>query len=178
MTKELILLGLYLAILVFLLLARKIQLVLPAIVAFGVAFIWTFVVGDVYGYNTQTVTFFGVNAYALLGWSVGLLVGYILYLGFQRAIRVQKGWQKFTLFNLIYIPLLLVVETTAYHVFNVVNVATSQYAGLPLCDCLHAPLWMQTSYILMGSVYFLVIQSLLRLRTQGLPSFQTGTTGR
>lgn len=163
MSKEIILLSFYIAILAYVLIARKSQMFLPAIVAFAIGLVWTAMVGDIYGYNTHTVTFLGINIYALIAWSVGLLIVYGLYLIARKVVRVSKGWPELALFNALYIPLLIAVETVAYHGFNVVNVATSSYRGLPLCDCMHAPAWMQASYLLMGTVFFLAVWLCLKV---------------
>jgi hypothetical protein len=32
--------------------------------------------------------------------------------------------------------------------------ATFGYPGLPLCDCIHAPRWVQVTYLSMGPIYF------------------------
>lgn len=162
MSKELLLLTLYIAVIAFLLLTRKTRYFIPAAIALFFGVIWTLTVGDVYSYNVATVTVLGVNTFALIGWSLGLLVGYILYTRAIRHVKQAKMWQRLLMFNIIYIPLLLLLETIAYHLLNVVNVGTSTYAGLPVCDCIHAPAWMQASYLFMGTAYFLVVQLVLR----------------
>jgi hypothetical protein len=45
-------------------------------------------------------------------------------------------------------------------VFNIQNVATASYPGLPICDCIHAAPWMQFAYFAMGPIYYLLIHSL------------------
>lgn len=165
MTKELILLGIYILLLVYLLVMRRTQLLKVAALALAFGLIWTLLVRDEYSYNVATITIMDVNLYALLGWSLGLLIGYILYMGAQRTLQLKKWWHKLLLFNGIYLPLLIVVETISYHTLNVVNVATASYIGLPLCDCLHAPIWMQTAYLSMGSIFIILILALDTWRT-------------
>lgn len=165
MSKEIILLSVYLGLLGTLFALRRVTLLKAAALAFIVALVWTSALRDIYSYNVDTIHLFGVNLYALLGWSLGLLVAYVIYRGAQRVVRAQRLWQKLLVFNVLYIPLLIAVETIAYHVFNVVNSGTATYAGLPLCDCLHAPSWMKFGYLAMGSVYLLLIFSLERLKT-------------
>lgn len=157
MPKEIILLSIYLGLLGYLLVARRIKLLKVAVLAFVIALLWTAALRDIYSYNVNTIHLFGVNLYALLGWSLGLLVAYILYRAALRLVPVRRTWQKLTVFNVLYVPLLIAVEAIAYHVFNVVNSGTAMYAGLPLCDCLHAPSWMKLGYLIMGSVYLLII---------------------
>lgn len=157
MSKELLLLSLYVAIITYLVVTRKRQYLLPAIAALCLGSVWSYALGDTYNYNTATLSLFGANLYALVAWSVGLLAGYMLYVRALHGVKWRENWQKLLLFNLIYIPLLIALETVAYHVFDVVNVGTSMYAGLPVCDCIHAPAWMQLSYILMGTVYITLV---------------------
>ena len=63
---------------------------------------------------------------------------------------------KFAKFSFIYFFLLVTAEYLAYHHLNIQNISTSQYQGLPFCDCLHAPRWMQFSYFAMGPVFFIL----------------------
>ncbi len=157
MSKEIFIVSLYIAIIAYVAVTRKKHYRLPAAVALGLATTWTLALGDLYYYNTASLTLASVNLYALSAWAAGLLIGYMLYSRARRIIKWRKSWQKLILFNLIYIPLLLAVETIAYHTFNVVNVGTSMYAGLPICDCIHAPAWMQLSYLIMGTVYLISV---------------------
>ena len=41
-----------------------------------------------------------------------------------------------------------------YYLFNIHNIATSQFPGLPICNCIHAPTWMKIVYFSMGPVYY------------------------
>lgn len=157
MTKELILLGIYLLLLAYLFAMRRKHLLRVALVASIIGMVWTLLVRDEYSYNVATITILDVNLYAFIGWSLGLLVGYLLYSGARRFVHASSWWHKLILFNVIYIPLLIVVESISYHALNVVNVATANYRGLPLCDCLHAPVWMQLAYLGMGSVFLLLV---------------------
>lgn len=168
MSKEIVIIAVYLAILAYFLMSRKTHMLLPAAVAFGIGLIWTAVAGDIYDYSTYTTTILGVNLYALIAWSSGLLIVYYVFsLISKTRLRVAKGWRESALFNVLYIPLLIAVETIAYHGFNVVNVGTSSYPGLPLCDCLHAPVWMQIVYLMMGTIYFLVLRLCLKVKDSG-----------
>lgn len=164
MTKEILLLSLYLILLAYLVASRRMQLVRYAALAFGLGLVWTTLVSDEYGYNTATVNIMNINLYALLGWSLGLLLGYMLYSFAQRFVQCTTWWQKLLLFNVIYLPLLIVAEAIAYHNLNIINVATADYPGLPLCDCLHAPLWMQIAYFAMGSIYFMLTRLIRKPR--------------
>jgi hypothetical protein len=41
--------------------------------------------------------------------------------------------------------------------FNIRNLATAGYPGLPLLNCIHAPYRMKIVYFSMGPVYFLLL---------------------
>ena len=106
-----------------------------------------------YNYSTVTATLLGINLYALVAWAAGLLFGYIFFQSVLSRLRALSVWQEVLLFNLFYLPILLALETAAYHVFGVVNQATAAFPGLPVCDCIHAPGWMQVVYLLMGTIF-------------------------
>lgn len=156
MSKEVIIITLYLSLVACLIALRHRKFLATALVAFLLSLVWTGALGDTYNYTVNTMNIAGLNLYALFAWSLGLLVGYMLYTALHRRFPLKKLWQKLALFNVIYIPLLIAAETIAYHVFGVINASTAMYGGLPLCDCLHAPLWIQFAYLAMGSVFLLL----------------------
>lgn len=153
----------YVALVGFILLGRRSKLYIPALSAALIALVWTAAAGDIYMYNTENLVPFGVNLFPLFAWSAGLLSGYFLYLAALKLVKVKKSWQKLVLFNILYVPILITLETVAYHAFGVVNEATSSYAGLAFCDCMHAPGWMQVVYFLMGTFYMLTIWAVRKL---------------
>ena len=157
MSKELILLIAYLALLGSFIYLRKTHLLKVAAIAFVISSVWVYVARDIYLYNVDTLTIGEVNMYALVAWSLGLLVSYLLYLVTSRYFKPKLWWQKLIVFNGTYVPILLLLETVAYHVFNVVNVGTATYSGISFCDCLHAPTWMKWWYILAGSVFMIAV---------------------
>ena len=64
--------------------------------------------------------------------------------------------RRIALFSIIYSFFLVFIETVGYHVFNIHNNMNGAYLGLPVCDCIHAPVWMQISYFLYGPVFFVL----------------------
>lgn len=115
---------------------------------------WVIIARNEYGYNTKMLNIFGLNTFPLFGWATGLFGLYLIYSYYEEKLKLDKNWQKFLLFIGMYWPLLIIAETLGYHVFNIHNVATGVYSGLPICDCLHAPTWMKISYFSLGPIYF------------------------
>lgn len=119
------------------------------------AVVWVIIANDFYGYNQTMIKIFGLNAFPLFAWSSGLLFSYTLYAFISHKYSIRTFQTKFLIFVLIYIPGLIVVETIGYHVLGIQNLATAHYVALPICHCIHAPLWMQMSYFLIGPLYFI-----------------------
>lgn len=155
--KDIVLLALYLLLWLLVLVTRRRQLIKPMLLAAALAAVWTLLAQQQYGYNTTMTTGFGFNLFPLVGWALGLSVTFLLFSVSARSVQPKTWWQKLVLTNLFYLPLLILVETIAYHSLNVVNLATAQFQGLPICDCIHAPLWMQAAYLSMGTVYMSLV---------------------
>ncbi len=134
---------------------RKDYLIVYAL-AIVQAAIWIFFGNNQYGYNQDVIVIMGINIYPFLMWSVGLLLMYIYAEYLFYVFDVKKFWKQFLVYTLFFWFALVIFETLAYHVFFIRNIATSAYAGLPVCDCIHAPLWMQIVYLSMGPVNFLI----------------------
>jgi hypothetical protein len=115
-----------------------------------------------YGYNDAMLYIFGLPAFPLLAWAGGLFASFLIHRTFSHWLDPSVWYERWALFLAIYWGLLLFLETGGYHVANIHNVSTSMYPGLPVCDCMHAPRWMQASYFLMGPAYFGVVNVLLK----------------
>ena len=151
----------FLAIPYLLLTERKILLyhfLVSSLIAIG----WMLIAKKEYGYNYDFITVAGINFYPLFAWAVGMFAIYIIYSHYEHILKEQGFLRKMLLFVAFYWPWLIVVETVGYHMFNIHNLTTASYAGLPLCDCIHAPIWMQISYFLLGPIFFAICY-LLRL---------------
>ncbi len=134
------------------------------------ALVWAVVGRHEYGYNQTFVAIGGVNLFPLFVGATGLFATYLLF-SHQELRHRAKGFQhQLFVFLAIYWPLLIFVETIAYHVFNIRNVAAAEYPGLPICDCMHAPPYMQAVYFLMGPLYFAICWKLRLERQTGLKS--------
>ncbi len=150
----------YLAIILYLVVTRRANLFLHFAVASSMAAIWAFLGRGEYGYNQAFLVINGVNLFALFGWAAGLFAAYLLFSHEEHIFRLKGFGRQIGLFAAIYWPLLVAAETVAYHVFDIRNVAASAYPGLPLCDCIHAPPWMQAVYFAMGPIFFAICWSL------------------
>lgn len=155
--KDIVLLVIYLALWAYIIGMRRWYLVKPVVVATVFAIAWTYFAQQEYGYNSPMITGFGFNLFPLAGWSLGLSVTYIIFTQLQKLLRLTKWTHKLLLVNMFYVPLLLIAETVAYHSIGIKNLATASFSGLPVCDCLHAPPWMQAAYLAMGMAYMSVV---------------------
>ena len=118
--------------------------------------VWMMIGGGIYGYQDSYFSIGPISIYPLAAWAVGFFLTY----AFSTHIRLRRPtWLKrFGSYAVCYWFILILYETVAYHVFEIRNPATLGYPGLPLCDCIHAPPWVQVSYLSMGPVYFLLCE--------------------
>jgi hypothetical protein len=124
---------------------------------------WAIIGRKEYLYNHDFGTIYGVSLFPLTLFPIGLIAAYVLYYFiFERLLKIKKFWQEFLCFSTMYIVFLLIAETVAYYFFDIHNLGTEQYPGLPICNCLHAPHWMQAVYLLIGPIYFLIVKLLNR----------------
>ena len=136
----------YVLFLVYLIFKSKKNELYQLLLSFGIAFVWVSIARNYYHYNHHMLEIFGITLFPLFAWALGLFIVYLIYSYFKK--------KSFILFVGIYWSLLIFVETFAYHVLNIHDLATAGYKGLPLCNCIHAPVWMQISYFLLGLIYF------------------------
>ena len=123
-----------------------------------VALIWMVIAKSQYGYNQEMLIVLGFNLFPLFSWAIGLFGVYIIYSHWEHIIKKTSLLKKILLFIAFYWPILIFAETIAYHVFNIHNLSTAIYAGLPICNCLHAPIWMQISYFALGPIYLIICE--------------------
>lgn len=153
---DLLLLVSFFLIFIYLFLTARKNATYHLLVSSIIAFLWVIIARDYYGYNKDMIVLFGINLFPLFAWASGLFMIYIIYSHWEHILKYGGFFKKILLFSAFYIPLLLIGETIAYHLFGIHNIATGMYVGLPLCNCIHAPIWMQISYILMGPIYFII----------------------
>jgi hypothetical protein len=120
------------------------------IIATFVATVWVHYAKDYYGYKFVYHQIFGMNVLPWMAWTLALfgLSEVYNYLGL-----VKKRY-RFLLFIPIFWFLLILFETVAYHILEIRNTMTGSFAGLPYCNCIHAPTWMKYVYFSMGPVYY------------------------
>lgn len=123
-----------------------------------IAIIWTLIANNQYGYNQKMLIIFGLNAFPLFSWALGLFTAYLIYSHLELNLKYPSWIKKMILFVAFYWPILILIETIVYHIFNIKNLSTSMYTGLPICDCIHAPVWMQIGYLALGPIYFLICE--------------------
>ena len=128
--------------------------------AFVISLTWSYFARDMYSYNMDFPVIFGINSYPLICWTLALTAGCLLVNYLLKQLHITR----FTLRLLgtigFYFVAVVIAETVGYHVFGVKDTSTAQYPGLPLCDCLHAPGWMQFAYFALGPLHWVVTQIL------------------
>jgi len=155
-----LLIGVYFMLYPYLFLTARKVVFYHLYVASVIALIWLLITNNQYGYNREMLLFFGLNTFPLFAWATGLFAVYLIYSHWEHNIERAGFVKKIALFIAIYWPLLIAVETIAYHLLAIKNLTTAQYAGLPICNCLHAPVWMQVSYLFLGPIYFVICELL------------------
>ena len=150
----------YLSLYVYLILTKRKKDIVYLLMSSLLAIVWTVLARNNYGYNREMIHIFGLSAFPLFAWATGLAALYLVYHDIEQIFMKNNGWLKrFVLFTILYFLFIIVLETIAYHVFDIRNVATEIYPGLPICDCIHAPKWMQLSYFLIGPIYFIICRN-------------------
>lgn len=148
----------------------KRHLLLPFLVALVMALVWTWYAGDMYRYKESILHLGQLNLYPVLFWLFGLFINMTVYDDLMKYLHRHPIWIRLILFSLMFWAGLLFVEIMAYHVYGVHNLATMGYPGLPGCDCIHGPRWMQTCYLASGPLYFVAITLLGYHRNRPVPS--------
>lgn len=155
-----LLIAVFLLLIPYLVLTKRKHLLAHLIVASILAFIWVLIVGERYNYNQSFITIAGINIYSFFAWALGLCAVYTIYEHYKKAIEPVVFFKQLLLFSAIYWPLLIFGETIAYHLLNIKNLYASRYAGLPLCNCMHGPIWLKISYFLLGPIFLFICQRL------------------
>lgn len=125
--------------------------------AMGISLVWNVIAVNEYGYNQAFYSIGPISIFPLFAWTIGLFLIHIIYTAVSTRLSFEGFLKQLLLYIALYWPILLTAETIGYYTFNIRNEAAAQYAGLPFCDCLHAPTWMQASYLLIGPIYFFLI---------------------
>jgi glycosyltransferase involved in cell wall biosynthesis len=123
-----------------------------------VASCWYLIAKEQYGYNREMLLIGGHTVYPLFAWAVGLFGVYLMYAYWVRLLPFRSIPVRILFFAMLYWALLFGSEILAYNYFQFRNIATAGYAGLPLVDCIHVPVWMQVAYLVNGPIYFLICE--------------------
>lgn len=151
---EYVLIASYFLLIPYLIITKRKILLYHLMVASVVAIIWMFIARREYGYNQDFHEIAGISLFPLFAWALGLFVVYVIYSHYKHVLKKQGFVWKLLLFSAFYLPLLITIETVAYHVGNIQNEVAAACPGLVICDCIHAPPWMQAAYLLNGAIFF------------------------
>jgi len=126
------------------------------IIASVCSLVWMLIGGGIYGYQDTYFSIGPISIYPLAAWTVCFFLAYLFAGHFDN--DQAAFWKKFLVYSICYLFFVIFYETVAYHVFEIRNPTTIGYPGLPVCDCIHAPVWVQVTYLSMGPVYYLICQ--------------------
>ncbi len=128
----------------------------PALaLAFAMGLAWGIPASSLYAYQTTLFVIGSLNFYPICYWTMGLFATYFLFRTFQSYF--VSFWVRWLVFSLFFWSGLIVIEFVAYHFLGLKNLAALNCSGLPVLDCIHAPLMMKVVYFTMGPLYFLLL---------------------
>jgi hypothetical protein len=153
---DIVLIVSYFVLIVYLLITKRKTLLFQLLISSLLSLLWMLIARNEYGYNQDFLIILGINTFPFFSFSLGLFALYLIYSHYEYLFKNNSYIKKLLFVVLIYFPLLIILETIAYHYFNIRNISSAMYIGLPICDCLHASRWMQASYFLMGPLYFTI----------------------
>ena len=122
--------------------------------ASGVALAWTFLGNGHYRYAWDYLRVGNISFLPFFAWALGLTGAFVFTEHAQERLQRPTLAKKLLLYAAIYYSMLIAIETIVYHLFLLKNAATAAYPGLPLCNCIHAPRWMQVTYGALGPLCF------------------------
>ncbi len=148
----------------YLILTKRKRLLAYLAVAFIMGMVWGTSASAFYSYDSRAFIIGHFNFYPVLFWTIGLFGAQLVFNMFQS--KLNNFWPRFLCFSMLFWSGLIIVELMAYHVFQVHNLATSRYGGLPGLNCIHAPTWMKAVYFSMGPLYFLIVEFLEKFKNR------------
>jgi len=154
LSPDYVVIAAYFLIIPYLILTRRKVLFYHLMVSSAIALIWMLIANNEYLYNQDFLTIAGINLFPLFAWATGLFAIYVIYSHYEHILNEQGFIRKLLLFIAFYFPFIIGAETIGYHFFNIHNIAAAAYPGLPICDCVHAPRWMQAAYFAIGPIFF------------------------
>jgi hypothetical protein len=117
-----------------------------------IAFMWVYIARDNYGYNYNYTTLAGMNLLPVMAWALGMTGALEIFSNFI----IRRKMIRFLAFSLAFWVLLIIVETYAFHIINIRDIASGNNVGLPFCNCIHAPWWMRIVYFSMAPGYYAI----------------------
>ena len=141
--------------------AHPYRYLLVAILSLVVAVTWTYVTKHMYDYNLPFASMFGVSVFPAVAWTLALVAGYFIVESIVKHVGAKHPLVQFIVVVGAYAVAVVIAETVGYHLLGIHNIGTSQYVGLPLCDCLHAPIWMQIGYFSLGPLHWLLVKMII-----------------
>lgn len=142
----------------YLYLTKRRELLKVLFTSFLFSLAWLGLSKDFYYYGNNFLSFFGISIYSLFSWTAGFMAIYTIYLHYENYLKKFRYIFRFFIFSFFYIFFLLFLEYIFYNFSGVQNLATQSYSGFLGCNCLHAPIWMQISYLVLGPIYFLFME--------------------
>lgn len=147
---DLVLLVAYVAVVLYGFITKRHLPLIHLLISTIIAVVWVSIAHNNYGYNHEYISIFGLNILPLIAWSLGLLGMSDLY----NHLRFRNTWVKFLVFIPVFWLLLIAIETYAFHVIEIRDIESGNSAGLPFCNCIHAPWWMRVVYFTLGPAYY------------------------
>jgi len=126
--------------------------IINLIIAFFTALVWVYFAKQNYHYGKNFLEINGFCFYPVFLWGMALF-GASLILSHLDPITKGNLLYKILLNTFLFSATLIIVEYSAYNIFNLKNQATIIYKPIPVINCIHAPVWMQIMYFLIGPIY-------------------------
>jgi len=130
------------------------------LISFFIVTVWVIIAQNQYSYNYNFPELFGLTLFPLIPATFSLFLVYVTYAWIENKFENKNIVKGFLFFTLLSWVILIIGETVGYHWFGVQNLHHAGYSGLPICNCMHAPFWMQLSYFLIAPIYFVTCSML------------------
>lgn len=151
---------LLIAVCPFLIITKRKNLIFSLIVALMIAVIWGWIAEKYYAYAESSFKTELLNFYPILFWTFGLFMAILLFRDIKLIFDIKPFKVELIIFSGLFWFGLIAIETISYHILEIRNLATAKYKGLPICNCIHAPQWIQISYFIIGPLYFIILNIL------------------
>lgn len=113
------------------------------LLAVAIALLWVTQSG-LYGYREINYSLFGVNLFAFISWTTGLVIVKEWY--------ESVNWKnKFIKFTLLYMVLMVAVEFIGYNFLGIKLV--THYEGIFGLEAMHMPIFGKIYYLIAGPLY-------------------------